>query len=69
MDGIFGTHYIQIEEVSRYGDIIAVGQINVNVTKKIYTGQVCIDSPVANTSITKQTASNIMINRLGSIWR
>ena len=40
-----GRHCVKVEQVSRYGDVIAIYETIINIENKIYSGEMCIDIP------------------------
>ena len=60
--GLFGTHKITVEELSRYGDIIAQREITVRIVNQSYRGDMCIDVPQNNTKYIKQNTNSVRIS-------
>ena len=54
-------HTIRIEEISRFGDVICIGEVNVNIVNQKYNGAVCLDTPTNNSTLVKQTANQVLI--------
>ena len=56
-----GMHRIRVEEISRYGNVVAVQERMVNVQNKNYRGALCIDTPSNNQIITRPDVNQITI--------
>ncbi len=55
-----GMHVLRIEEISRFGDLIAVSERNIKTRNKQYLGEMCLDTPRNGTSI--KVGSNLIVD-------
>lgn len=55
-----GMHVLRIEEISRFGDVIAVLEVNFKRMNRQYLGEMCLDTPRNGTSI--KIGSNLIVD-------
>ena len=55
-----GMHVLRIEEISRFGDLIAVLEINIKSVNRQYLGEMCLDTPRNGTST--KVGSNLIVD-------